>query len=211
LNWLDAKTLIDQFGNAACVTVAVFIFLETAFLPASFLPGDSLLFILGLTLTTAQQGPILLVLALLLTGLAAFGGSVFSYEIGARIGASILERSKLKALRAAVEKANSLFERHGLRALILARFTPVIRALAPLLSGMAGTPRQAFMRFNLIGSVTWTASMILAGWLLGSLDVVKQNLNTAVLVVVVVTSLPFPIEVLVDLIRARAKAKRAQN
>jgi membrane-associated protein len=193
--WLDAHALIDQFGNAAPYLAALIVFVETAFIITSFLPGDSLLFVLGLTVVTSQSMPVWLVILLVAT--AASAGSQIGYLTGRAVGPVLFERRHTWIFNPRfVARTHEYFERYGNRAIVLARFIPVIRALVPMLAGISRVAVRPFTTMNLAGGFGWVTLMVLAGYFLGEIPVVANNIDTAILVVIVVTSLPFPLELL---------------
>ncbi len=211
MNWLDAQSVIDNFGGYAVAAVALIIFFETAFIFTSFLPGDSLLFIIGITLSTASAAanhpPFALAVLLILA--AAIGGSQVGFEIGLKIGPPLFERRSNWIFNPKViKRSHEFFERYGARAVILARFVPIIRALVPMLAGISYLERPKFFRFNIIGAAAWVGVFMVGGYLLGQIPAVKHNLELAVLIVIVVSSLPFPIEVLRNWFKQRASVRR---
>jgi membrane-associated protein len=209
LNWLDAQSIIGSFGGYAVLAVTVIIFFETAFIFTSFLPGDSLLFILGLTLATEITSfpfPV----AVLTIFAAAVGGSQVGFEVGLKIGPPLFERRSNWIFNPkVVKRTHEFFERYGARAVIMARFVPIIRALVPMLAGISYLERDKFLRYNLIGAGAWVGLFMIGGYALGWVPLVRDHLETSVLIVIVVSSLPFPIEVLRNWFRKRAEARRA--
>lgn len=175
------------------LVVAVIIYLETAFLPASFLPGDSLLFITGLTVATVAT-PVPTPAAFALVGVAAVLGAQTSYEIGRAAGPAIMRRPRRRLTDEAYARTRALFERLGVRAVIVGRFVPIVRALVPLMAGFTQMPRRRFALVNLLGAIVWIALFMGAGFFLGGVPLVEQNLEVAIIIAVVVSSLPFPIE-----------------
>lgn len=207
LNWLDAQSIIASFGGFAVLAVTIILFLETAFIFTSFLPGDSLLFIIGLTLSTALSDFPFFV-ALLMIYVAAVSGSQVGYEIGKKIGPPLFERNSNWIFNPkVVKRSHEFFEKYGARAVVLARFVPIIRALVPMLAGISYLEREKFFKYNLIGAAAWVGGFMLPGYLLGNVPAVKDHLELAVLIVIVVSSLPFPLEVLRGWLRQRKQAR----
>ena len=210
MNWLDAQQVIAQFGGYAVLVLAVFVFFETAFIFTSFLPGDSLLFVLGLTLSSALSPLIPFPLAVILVWLAAVSGSWIGYRVGLRVGPPLFERNHNWIFNPRVVKqTHELFERYGARAIIVARFVPIIRALVPMLAGISYLEPEKFRRYNLIGGTAWVVGFMCAGFFLGEVPFVRDHLEQTVLVIVVLTSLPFPIELLRHWLRARREKRTA--
>lgn len=210
MDWLDAQSIIDTFGDWAVLAVVMVIFLETAFIFTSFLPGDSLLFIIGLTLSVGS-GVIPDWLGFILIWLAAFGGTQLGWYVGYKIGPPLFERREnIIFNKKVVDTTRKFFDKYGVRAIILARFVPIIRALVPMFAGISKVEFGRFTRLNAIGATLWLAVFMVPGYFLGNLPLVKENLETAVLIVIIVSSLPFPLEILRTVIQNR-RAKKKQE
>jgi membrane-associated protein len=198
LNWLDAQEIITAFGDWVAIAVAIIIFFETAFIFTSFLPGDSLLFLTGLALATSDSwlpdwaGFILI-------WVAAFVGTQVGYWVGYKIGPPLFESNRNFILNERVlAKTHDFFEKYGARAVVLARFVPILRALIPMLAGISKMDIRRFTKLNLIGATVWTGVFLIAGYLLGNVPAVKENLEVTVIWIVVGTSLLLPLELLRD-------------
>lgn len=203
MNWFDPNAIIVGLGAFAVIGVAIIIFLETATILGSFLPGDSLLFLLGLTLATSLTFP--LWLALILVFLGAFAGSEVGFLVGRRVGPRLFERRSTFFFNPRVlARARDFFEKYGAQAIIMARFVPILRALIPMFAGMTGVPARRYLALNAIGGFAWVIGLMLAGFLLGQLTFVRENIELCVISFVVLSSLPLPIE----LLRARLKKRR---
>jgi membrane-associated protein len=210
LQWLDAQYLVEAFGGFAVLAVAALIFFETAFILTSFFPGDSLLFILGLTLAEAAA-PLPFPLALLLVLATAIAGTQVGFEVGKKLGPTLFERRGGWIFNhKVVSKSHELFERYGARAVILARFVPILRALVPMLAGISYLERDKFVKYNLVGGAIWVLGFMNAGYWFGQLPWVQHNLELAVLIVVVATSLPMPIEILRAWLRQRSRNQKPE-
>jgi membrane-associated protein len=207
LNWLDAQEIINAFGDWVAIAVAIIIFFETAFIFTSFLPGDSLLFLTGLALATSDSwlpdwaGFILI-------WVAAVVGTQVGYWIGYKIGPPLFESNRNFILNDRVlAKTHDFFEKYGARAVVLARFVPILRALIPMLAGISKMDHRRFTKLNLIGATVWTGVFLIAGYLLGNVPAVKENLEVTVIWIVVGTSLLLPLELLRDRM-AKKSSKR---
>ena len=195
LPWLDANAIIAQFGQFAPYAVAFIILIETAFILTSFLPGDSLLFVLGITLAATTDFPVWLAIPLVIA--SAFAGSQVGFLTGHAVGPVLFERRHTWIFNPTfVAKAHEYFDKFGPRAIILARFVPIVRALVPMLAGISKMDRRTFLLYNLLGATIWVTSLVGIGFLLGEVPLVADHIDTAILVVIIVTSLPFPIELL---------------
>lgn len=209
MNWLDAQAIIDAFGDWAAIAVTVVIFLETAFILTSFLPGDSLLFLTGLTLMTSDSW-LPDWLGFVLIWLAAFFGTQVGYWVGHKIGPPLFEKNRNFLLNEkVVQKTHEFFDRYGARAVILARFVPILRALVPMLAGISKMDPRRFTRLNLIGATCWTMIFMVPGYWLGGVEVVKENLELTVLIIVIGTSFLLPLELARDWLQKWVTAKRS--
>jgi membrane-associated protein len=198
VNWFDAQTIINNLGSLAVFGVAAIIFFETATILGSFLPGDSLLFILGLTLGTwLTDYPF--AAALLTVSLAAILGSQVGFYVGLKTGPRLFRRKDgLIFNHKTLERTEAFFTRYGARAIILARFVPVLRALIPMLVAMTNFDARRFLKLNIMGGLAWVVGVMTAGFLLGHIPFVDQHVELFVLGFVVLSSLPLPIELLRD-------------
>ena len=191
----DVHAFVESFGDIATFAVALIIFVETAFIVTSFLPGDSLLFVLGIALAPRGIGA-LAVAVVVVTG-AAIAGAFVGYLTGRAIGPAMFERRNTWFFNPNfVTRAHNYFDRFGPRAFILARFVPVIRALVPMVAGISRVDLRIATLYNAIGAVVWVFSLVIGGFALGEIPAVHDNIETAILIVVIVTSLPFPLELL---------------
>ena len=204
---MDALSLIESFGNAAIIAVALFILVETGIVVLSFLPGDSLLFALGLALASRNQ--ILdAVVATPLMIFAAILGSLIGYRIGFAVGPKMFANPKARILKPQLlERGHAYFEKFGARAIFLSRFVPVLRAVVPVVLGITKFDHKAYLRVNFWAAVAWVGLTLDAGYLLGHIPWVQHNLELCILIVIVVTSLPMPIELLREWIARRRESK----
>jgi membrane-associated protein len=193
--WLDPETMIAAFGTLAVLGVAAVIFAETGLLVGFFLPGDSLLFTLGLLISTGVIDTPIWVAAPLM-GLAAFLGDQTGFTIGRASGPRIFNRPDSRLFRREyVDKTYGYFERYGGRTIVLARFVPIVRTFAPVVAGVAGMNRRVFVTYNLVGALLWGVGVTLLGYWLGQIPFVQDNLEIIILSIVFVSVLPIAIEV----------------
>ncbi len=211
MNWLDAQEIISAFGDYVALAVTLIIFLETAFILTSFLPGDSLLFLTGLALATSDAW-LPDWIGFILIWLAAFIGTQVAYWIGYKIGPPLFEQNRNFILNQKVlDRTHEFFEKYGARAVVLARFVPILRALIPMLAGISRMDIKRFTKLNLIGATVWVGVFMLAGYWLGQIPYVKENLETTVILIIIFTSLLLPVELLRDRIAKRFSSKRAKR
>jgi membrane-associated protein len=181
---LDPTYLISTWGLLGLVTI---VFLETGAL-VFFLPGDSLLFMAGLF---AGEGTLNIVTLLLALIPAAVIGDAVSYSIGKRLGPALFNKPNSRFLKPAhMKAAQDFYEKHGGKAIILARFMPVVRTFVPVVAGIGQMPYTRFATFNIVGGAAWVISMTVAGYFLGQFDVVKKHIELIVIGIVFLSILP---------------------
>lgn len=207
-SWLDPELLIngfiERFGVWALVAICVIVIIETGLL-FPFLPGDSLLFTVGLFIGTGVLG-VPLWLACLALFLAAFVGDQIGYFIGHKAGPAIFKRPDSRFFKKEyVDKTHAFFERYGGRAIILARFVPFVRTYIPVAAGVGKMHYLDFVKFNVIGAFVWGVGVTLLGYWLGGFDVVKNNIEIALILVVTVSLIP----IIVEWIKHRIDARKA--
>jgi membrane-associated protein len=185
------------------VALGLIIFAESGLLIGFFLPGDSLLFFAGFLASSAaveQFGerymPALWIVATV-CAIAAIVGDQVGYLIGNKIGPTLLQRPKSRLFDPAhVAKAEVFFAKHGAKTIVLARFVPVVRTFVPTVAGVSSMHYRTFVTYNIIGGVLWGAGITTLGYFLGEIDVVKNNIEIAAIVIVVVSVLPIALEYL---------------
>jgi len=210
LNWFDAQEIITAFGDWAAVAVAFVIFIETAFIFTSILPGDTLLFLTGLTLANSESW-LPDWAGFLLIWIMAFSGTQVGYWIGAKIGPPLIAKERKFILnKSTIARTHEFFENYGARAVVLARFVPILRALIPMLAGISNMDYRRFTKLNLVGATAWVAVFMVPGYLLGGIEAVKENLEMTVLFIVIGTALLLPLEILRDRAIKRYKARKKQ-
>ncbi len=195
LNPLDGSSLLHSFG---AIGVLVVLFAETGLLIGFFLPGDSLLVTAGLLAATSSGSQFHLNLAAVLAaaGVGAVVGGQVGYLIGWKAGPPLLARQRNRRLREGSERAGELLQRYGYgRALVLARFIPVVRTVLNPLAGAVGVPARVFALWNLIGGLLWSLGIVLAGYVLGSsVKGIDHYLLPIIAVVVIVSLIPLVLE-----------------
>ena len=207
---LDPQALIESFGTLAVLGVALILFIETATILGSFLPGDSLIFILGIALSSTLNFPIWLAVPIIVA--SAIAGSQVGYWVGVKVGPSLFKNRKKTFFfnEDTITRSHDIIERYGPRAIVLARFIPILRALVPMLVGIMGMESKKYLKYNVIGAILWGGCLLLLGWGLGNIPIVKEHIETWVIGFVILSSLPFPIEILRDYLK-RKKAKKLES
>jgi membrane-associated protein len=180
--------LAGQYGPWLYGILFLVIFAETGLVVFPFLPGDSILFIAGTVIAVA--GLNIHVLVMVLIAAAILGDSV-NYAVGRFIGPKVFHEPESRWFkREYLERTQAFYDKYGGLAIIIGRFVPIVRTFAPFLAGVAGMPYHRFLSFNVFGGVAWIASLVYAGYLLGNIPWVKQNLTYIVLGIVLVSLIP---------------------
>ena len=197
--WLDPQTFLADPALAPWVVLLVcgIVFAETGLLVGFFLPGDSMLFTAGLLVATDTIKFNVWLLALFIV-VSAIIGNQAGYLIGSKAGPAIFNKPNSRLFkRENVENAHAFFEKHGGKALILARFVPIIRTFVPVIVGVAQMSKRKFFLFNVIGAVLWGGGVTLLGYLLGDkVPWVRDNLDIIFIAIVLASVIPIGIEVL---------------
>jgi membrane-associated protein len=195
LNLLDPHSLLTSAG---VLGIFLILFAETGLLIGFFLPGDSLLFTAGLLCATGSHSAAHLSLPAVLVAAAAgaLAGAEVGYLIGRQAGQALLDRPGRPRLRAGLGRAGSYIERYGVRrAVVLARFIPIVRTVLNPLAGAIGIPAGIFTIWQVIGGVVWSTGVTLAGFGLGSrISNVDHYLLPIIAVIVLVSLIPVALE-----------------
>ena len=200
---LDAHlaAFIAEHGAWVYALLFVIVFCETGLVVTPFLPGDSLLFVVG-TLAAAGGMDIVLVMALLVA--AALSGDNVNYWIGRWAGPKVFRKEDSRWFnRRHLDRTHAFYERHGGKAIIIARFVPIVRTYVPFVAGIGAMPYARFLTFSVAGALLWVVSLSVAGYWFGNIPAVKNNLAVVIVVIVTISVLPIALEFL------RARRRRA--
>jgi membrane-associated protein len=201
--WIEADFLIETFGMLGVLAV---VFVESGLLIGFMLPGDSLLFTAGL-LSANGTLPDLWVL-LVTIPLAAIAGDQVGYAIGRKAGPAVFKRPDSRFFREEyVERSREFFDKYGARTIVIARFVPIVRTLAPVMAGVSRMNYRTFVFFNVIGGIGWGVSVTTLGYFLGQVEFVHDNLEPIILGIVALSVLPIAVE----LLRARRRPGEAEG
>jgi len=195
-SWLDPEFIITALGNWALWGVALIIFTECAIFPV--LPGDSLLFAVGMftAMGTIAYGGVWSTVAVVYVVLlvAAVAGNLAGYWVGRLIGPPLFKERKGfwgKVFNPTyVDKTHEFFAKYGARALILARFVPLVRTFVTLIAGISKMSFRTFISYTAIGGVAWVLIVTTAGYFLGEVPVIKNNFELACIIIVIISMLP---------------------
>src|SRR3989338_6966258 len=184
--------IIQTFGAFTYVILFGIIFAETGLVIVPFLPGDSLLFVVG---TLAGGGYLNIVVVYVVLLAAAIIGDTVNYWIGHHLGPKVFSREKSRFFKKEhLEKTREFFQKHGGKTIILARFVPIIRTFAPFVAGVGKMHYRTFLFYNLIGGFIWVTSLTFAGYFFGQMPIIKENFEFAVIVIVAISLLPMVFE-----------------
>ena len=189
-NWI-----FDHYGTAIYIVLFLIIFIETGLVAMPFLPGDSLLFVAGLF---AFQGNLNFTYLFGLLFIAAVLGDNCNYWIGRKIGIKIFDfKIKGRALvkKEYLDKTHLFFEKHGTKAIIMARFVPFVRTFAPFAAGIGEMNYKKYLLFDIIGGALWIGGLLAAGYLLGNVEIIAKHVDLVCIGIVGISVLPILITV----------------
>ena len=192
-SWMDPAWLLERFGTEFFVIALVIVFIECGLL-FPILPGDSLLFAVGLFVA---GGNLHVSLPVALVGLfvAAIGGNIAGYEIGRAIGPKLRQRDGRIIKRKYFDQTEKFFDKHGNKALVIGRFVPIVRTFVTVVAGIGQMDRKRFFTWSAVGAALWVFGLVLAGYFLGAaFPVLGEQIDKAVIVIVVLSVLPMVYE-----------------
>ncbi len=185
-------TLVSDYGAWIYAILFLIVFCETGLVVTPFLPGDSLLFAVG---ALAAGGRLDLFLAMGLVFVAAVLGDTVNYSIGKYAGKQLIARFPKLIKQKHLDQTHAFFERYGGKTIVIARFVPIVRTLAPFVAGIGAMTYRRFMAYNFGGAVLWVGLITPAGYLFGQMPVVKKNFSLVILGIIVVSILPAVFEI----------------
>lgn len=189
-------SFLETIGPLGLLVVCLIVFAETGLLVGFFLPGDSMLFLVGLNLATIWQ-EIPIWLACLLISLSGFAGDQTGYWIGRRVGPAVFNRPKSKFFNAKnVARAHKFFETYGSKAVILAHFVPIMRTFIPVAAGVGKLSWRKFTTYNVIGVILWGTGVTLLGYFLGTVPFVNEHVELVTLSFIAISFIPIGLELL---------------
>lgn len=209
-DYMDPLNLIGYFGAWALVGILVVVFVESGVL-FPILPGDSLLFVAGMLAAgnaaqdVATQANFQLWQLLVFIPIAAILGGQVGYWIGRSVGTSMFKPDARILKQKYLDEAHVFFEERGPFAIVLARFVPIVRTLAPITAGAAKMSYPKFALFNIIGAVVWGVGLTLLGFWLGSFAIIQKLLEPIFMLIVLLSVLP----IFIEWFKRRRAAKRA--
>ncbi|MGL4670411.1 MAG: DedA family protein [Methanobacteriaceae archaeon] len=179
--------LVNTLGIYSYLLIFAVIFCETGLVITPFLPGDSLIFVIG---TLSAMGMLDTITSIVVLVLAAILGDTVNYHIGKLLGPKMFHTNSKYLKKEYVIKAHKFYEKHGGVTIIIARFIPIIRTFAPFVAGIGTMPYKNFLFFNVIGAFMWVFTAFFMGYLFGNIPFIKDNFSIFIVAVVVVSALP---------------------
>jgi len=202
---LDFDWLFANYGTFVYTVLFLVIFIETGLVAMPFLPGDSLLFTAGLF---ARTGHLNLSYLLILLFIAAVLGDNCNYWIGRKIGLKVFTlkfRGKPLVKKEYLDKTHEFYEKHGTKAIIMARFVPFVRTFAPFAAGVGEMTYRKFLSFDILGGALWIGSLTIAGYLLGEVEIIRKHIDLVCLGIILLSVLP----IIFSALKARMSKKAA--
>jgi membrane-associated protein len=192
--------MLQQYGVLVYALLFAIVFAETGLVVFPFLPGDTLLFVAGAFCANGLMNASLLMLLLII---AAVSGNTVNYLIGRALGQRVFTHDYRWIDRHALEKTHAFFERHGGKTIILARWLPVIRTFAPFVAGVSDMGFTRFQIFNVVGALLWVIGLVMAGYFFGNIPIIRDHLNTIVLIGVAAAAGPVALAAIIRWVRGR--------
>jgi len=188
--------MTSTYGLWAYAILFLIIFLETGLVVAPFFPGDSLLFAAG---ALASTGALNIIFIFLVLSLAAILGDSVNYWIGNLFGKNFLKadtKNPRFIRKDYLDRSEKFYEKHGGKAIIIARFIPIIRTFAPFTAGLARMDYKKFLSYNIVGGILWVGLVSLGGYLFGNIPVVRDNFFFVIIAIIIISFIPVIVEML---------------
>jgi membrane-associated protein len=195
------RVMIQTYGFWIYLILFLIIFIETGLVVMPFLPGDSLLFAAG---SFCALGDMNLGIVLLSLSIAAVLGDGINYYLGKKLGLRVLQwqiKGKQLVKQKYIDQTHTFYEKHGSKTIVIARFVPIVRTFAPFVAGIGEMSYTSFLKFNLIGGITWVLGLTLLGYFFGTLPFVQEHFELVIFAIIGISLVPM----LVELIRAKTK------
>ncbi len=188
------NVIIENYGTWTYLILFLIVFCETGLVITPFLPGDSLLFASG---AFAGSGSLNVFILLPLFILASILGDTLNYSIGRKVGPKIFNEKNIRIFKKEyLDKTEVFYEKHGAKAIIFARFMPIIRTFAPFVAGIGKMNYVRFMIYNVVGGALWGILFTLSGYFFGQIEIVEKNFSLVILVIIIISVMPGVVEYL---------------
>ena len=199
--------VIEIFGYWAYAILFLVIFAETGFVVTPFLPGDSLIFIVGAFAAIGHLNIIVVYIVLLA---AAILGDTVNYWLGHKLGAKVFSKENSRIFnKKYLRKTEEFYEKYGGKTIIIARFVPIIRTFAPFVAGIGSMKYSVFILYNIVGGFLWVTSLVLAGYFFGNLPIIKDNFEYAIYIIILLSLTPMIFEFVKHKMQKRKKKEEA--
>jgi len=196
--------IVQQYGAWTYGVLTAIIFCETGLVVTPFLPGDSLLFATGALAATSVLNVGLL---FVLLTVAAFVGDAVNYWTGSYIGTKLFDGRIPYLKQEHLDRTHAFYEKYGAKAIVIARFVPIVRTVAPFVAGAGRMTYARFATYNALGAVLWIGSMLAAGYFFGNIPIVKENFGLVVIAIIVFSVMP----AILEAVRARRPAREGAD
>lgn len=197
--------IINNYGTWTYLILFLVIFCETGLVVTPFLPGDSLIFVVG-ALAASGDIHLLAISSLLMT--AAIVGNIVNYQIGRFLGPKVFDEEKIRFFKKEyLLRAHDFYEKHGGKTIIIARFIPIIRTFAPFVAGISQMSYPRFIFYNITGCVAWVGLCLAGGYAFGNIPIVKENFTLVIFGIIFVSLLP----AIITFLRERGKNNSPRN
>lgn len=197
--------IVNEYQTWTYLILFLIIFIETGIVVMPFLPGDSLLFAAGML--AAQPNELNVGVMIILLLIAAIAGDSLNYSIGKRFGMQVTKfklfgRQIIKNEQ--IEKTHSFYAKYGSKTIVIARFVPIVRTLAPFVGGIGRMNYGTFLTYNVVGAVLWVVGITLAGYFLGNIPIIRDNFSKVVILIIILSILPIIFEVVKEKFKKNA-------
>ncbi len=180
--------ILNNYGNFSYLILFLVIFCETGLVLTPFLPGDSLLFMIGALSASGALNPYLIVIILMA---ASIIGDTTNYHIGKAVGKKTKDLNSIKFLnKEHLDRTHAFYEKHGSKVVIIAKFIPIVRTFSPFVAGLGAMTFKKFLFFNILGGTLWINIFFLLGYFFGNLQFVKDNFLLVIGFIVCISVLP---------------------
>lgn len=197
--------IVNDYQYWTYLILFLIIFVETGVVVMPFLPGDSLLFAAGMLAAQPNELNVWILIGILL--IAAIGGDSLNYSIGKNFGLRITKFKlfgKQMVTDGQIAKTHSFYEKYGSKTIVIARFVPIVRTLAPFVGGIGKMNYGTFITYNVVGALLWVVGITLAGYFLGNIPLIRDNFSKVVLLIIVLSVLP----IIYEVIKAKFSSKK---
>jgi membrane-associated protein len=185
--------LVNEYDKSTYLILALIIFCETGLVVTPFLPGDSLLFAAG---AIAAAGSLNILLLIVILFAAALLGDNTNYFIGNFLGHRLIESKRKIIKKKYLDQTHQFYEKHGGKAIVIARFAPIIRTFAPFVAGIGAMTYRRFIGFCVLGNLLWICSFSIAGYVFGNIEIVKRNFTFVIFGIILISLLPMIIGII---------------